>query len=345
MIFTNRTFGIEIEFVGACQYDVMAAIQAAGIDCHVEHYNHTTRPYWKIVTDSSLRSIRGHAYELVSPKLKGADGIEELRKVCEALNSVEGVTVNRSCGLHVHLDCNDLSMNDIRTVYERYAEYEGQIDLVMPQSRRGRTQWAASITDRKGVLRNCGTKQQGAMVLGRYYKVNLTNIATRGAIEFRQHSGTTEFRKIVNWLCFLQKFVEKSVAVAGNVTRPKTKSRWFNVVRNIFENDGYTFVWSRRLKKWQISSSTGVIGEITNQQVRRLYNTSERRAVLTCRANHEDISQPRLQQLYYELGLGRCNFDHSNQEARYEREADTGWLDGIAASVIDYLNERQDELN
>ena len=43
MEYTNRKFGIEIEFVGACKYEVAEAINAAGVDCEVEYYNHTTR--------------------------------------------------------------------------------------------------------------------------------------------------------------------------------------------------------------------------------------------------------------------------------------------------------------
>ena len=52
----------------------------------MEGYNHTTRPYWKIVTDAS---VSHEGLEIVSPVLKGQDGLNQLEKVLKALNQVE----------------------------------------------------------------------------------------------------------------------------------------------------------------------------------------------------------------------------------------------------------------
>ena len=40
MQYTNRKFGIEIEFVGARRDEVASRLRAAGIDAQVEGYNH-----------------------------------------------------------------------------------------------------------------------------------------------------------------------------------------------------------------------------------------------------------------------------------------------------------------
>ena len=48
-------------------------------------------------------------------------------RVATALNKA-GATINQTCGLHVHFDAAELSVNDVRTICERYAKHEAQID-------------------------------------------------------------------------------------------------------------------------------------------------------------------------------------------------------------------------
>ena len=53
--------------------------------------------------DGSLRAGRGRkAVEIVSPVLKGADGVRQVLAVVRELNA-RGATVNKTCGLHVHV--------------------------------------------------------------------------------------------------------------------------------------------------------------------------------------------------------------------------------------------------
>jgi hypothetical protein len=81
----NRDFGIEIEAFGVNPATLERKLNEAGIETRYEGYNHTTRTYWKIVTDSSLN---GHdTFELVSPILNGENGLEQLEKVCRVLKA------------------------------------------------------------------------------------------------------------------------------------------------------------------------------------------------------------------------------------------------------------------
>ena len=59
----ERTFGVEIEFQGNRE-EVARLMNAKGVRAYVEEYNHSTKSYWKLITDSS-------GYELISPPLKG----------------------------------------------------------------------------------------------------------------------------------------------------------------------------------------------------------------------------------------------------------------------------------
>lgn len=80
----DRKFGIELELVGITREQAGRALSQVGIEVHDEGYNHTTRSYWKMVSDSSVRG----GFELVSPVLRGEDGIHEARKVATALDDM-----------------------------------------------------------------------------------------------------------------------------------------------------------------------------------------------------------------------------------------------------------------
>ena len=104
MTMSRRTFGVEIEFVGASRETVRSALTREGISASVQSYNHVTQPYWKIVTDGSLSNY--DAGEAVSPVLQGEAGIEAVTRAARAMEAA-GATANRQCGLHVHIDVRD----------------------------------------------------------------------------------------------------------------------------------------------------------------------------------------------------------------------------------------------
>jgi len=267
----QRRFGIEIEFKGNRSL-VAQAIREQGIDCVEEGYNHHTRSHWKIVTDASLGY--DNAGEVVSPILQGEDGVEQLRSVCRALELADA-RVDRQCGLHIHLDARDMSVAEIQTVFKRYSDYEQQIDQIMPPSRRGSNRWCGSIANATSIKeRQYDNKNMLADALGRYFKVNLTNIASRGSIEFRQHSGTTSFEKMYNWLSFLQQFVLSSIQLTGiarTTRRQRSKQRWYNKLRDAFEDNGGSVVYSKSQKAWRFEQN-GRSFFLNNLQIASLYS-------------------------------------------------------------------------
>lgn len=331
MNYTNRNFGIEIEFVGVARTLVERELRAAGIDARVESYNHRTTENWKIVTDASLHDSSGLTGELVSPILQGADGFRQLKTVCNVLNSIQGCTVNRTCGLHVHLDCRDMTAPEIATVFERYGEYEQQIDQIMPISRRGGTQrWCRSISNHKSLLKAHGDKRSQASALGRYYKVNMTNVATRGAMEFRQHSGTTEYPKISNWVKFLMAFVERSIVLSRTaptahevpVIRPR-KSRAFDHARRIANHFGIEVSWAGRR---YIFSANGRTVNFHPDQIEAAYDSQ----------THDSLNLNYWMNLLGQFGLMPAP---SQQQVGEDQ-----WLAGVPAEICTYLAQRITQL-
>lgn len=203
----NRKFGIELEIVSINRQTALRALHAVGINVQDESYNHSTRSHWKLVSDASVRD----GFEVVSPILRGEQGIEEAMTVAAALDDA-GAAVNRSCGFHVHFDAGDLSVGDIKTIVKRYAAHEAEIDAVMPPSRRG-----SANTFCAPVARFLSPRFEAAAIIqdmiraqgDRYFKVNLQSFQRHGTIEFRQHSGTVSANKIANWVRFLGQFIDE----------------------------------------------------------------------------------------------------------------------------------------
>ena len=105
----NRNFGIEIEAYNCSKQKLAQELTAVGIKVRVEGYNHTdSTEHWKLVTDSSLTG--NQSFELVSPILHGEEGLKDLEKVCWVLELCN-VKVDNSCGLHIHMDAADFTIN------------------------------------------------------------------------------------------------------------------------------------------------------------------------------------------------------------------------------------------
>jgi hypothetical protein len=92
------TFGIEIELTISDR-----AVRSERMT--IGSYHHGVQvPFlpsgWKAERDGSIRTAPGRqACEIVSPVLKGEEGIQEVIQVVEILKG-KGMTPNESCGIH-----------------------------------------------------------------------------------------------------------------------------------------------------------------------------------------------------------------------------------------------------
>ena len=216
---TIRKFGLELETVGLNHRGLERALNNGGIRAQAEDYNHAARSYWKIVQDGSLRAQGEGSGEVVSPPMFS---IDEVRKACRALVA-GGATVNRSCGLHVHMDAHDIGdgdngILDWKVLVSSYIAAETEIDSVMPLSRRGnRNQYCKSMVNSTAVTaaskaaqidRVWQARSLSEMVDvyrgDRYWKVNLCPFVRQGTVEFRQHAGTLNADKVANWVLALE---------------------------------------------------------------------------------------------------------------------------------------------
>ena len=202
----NKTFGVELEFIAPETLNrnaIARALTRAGVSSFDAGYTHETSERWKLVSDASVRGD-GNAMELVSPILRGDAGMAMLRKACDELTRL-GCTVNKSCGLHVHVGARDMSVVAMRRLAILYSDFEAVLDSVMPASRRLNNNMYLRSLSGLSKSQIAVARDVRAIALqinngGRYAKLNFTSHWKHGTIEFRLHAGTINADKACNWV-------------------------------------------------------------------------------------------------------------------------------------------------
>ncbi len=306
----NRTFGIEIEITGMDRQRAARILNLVGLSALAEGYNHQTRAHWKVVTDASVPG----GCEVVSPPLQGEEGLEQVRAAITALDDA-GAKINASCGLHVHFDASGLTPDEIRNLVTRYARFESEIDRFMPASRRGdANHYCKSIRNfaRNPAFQSAQTLDAMIRAQGsRYFKLNLQSFHLHGTIEFRQHSGTVNAPKALNWIRFLDAFIEAS----------RVETRQVPQGRSTFQGKSATLV---ELMSREHGATTEDLIEATGWQRHTI------RAAIT-----------RIRQAGTEVGTSRSNGQTRYRVSREDgQDAPDSLFRGVASEVERFYRNR-----
>lgn len=167
---------------------------------------------WETCGDGSIHPKSGDiGIEYKTGVFQGNKGIQLLEQMCQKL-AEKSHYVNNSCGLHVHVDCTNLTQDQLVNVSSFIRVFDNIIYSLMPRSRSKNDYCQKfsvpirSIKDAKlakiNKLRHFGS-------MGRYRGFNLEAYQEHGTIEFRYHSGTINYHKIKNWILTCLLIIEK----------------------------------------------------------------------------------------------------------------------------------------
>lgn len=144
--------------------------------------------------------------EFVSPILQGDEGFDEVKKMCD-IAELHRWTIDRSCGLHVHVDVRDLSSDEMLQVVYAY--------------RKSYPLWRKFVSRRRASNSMCGSPQYNANdVRGvehiedfvetrdRFEFVNWRSYLRHGSIEVRLYRGSLQTREICAWVALHTRFVD-----------------------------------------------------------------------------------------------------------------------------------------
>jgi len=202
----EMTFGVEIETVAP-----QSALENDGLRIGSYHYGIQV-PYlpegWKAERDGSIStSGGGHACEIVSPILRGAEGLAQVAEVLRTLDA-KGHRVNVSCGVHVHVGWKrDWPAEALARLVTIVAYCERGLYAITGTKNRERGTYC-------GGVRKYGNDKDAKPALdrNRYHALNLTNLASgaRETVEFRVFSGSLNPTKVVGWIQVCLGLVERA---------------------------------------------------------------------------------------------------------------------------------------
>lgn len=153
--FTDRTFGVEIEFFGLKYVDLPihnGIIKPYNISSRAKDGRHMLdlikdcripikddRESWHFEKDGSVRG-QGHTKcgaELTSPIMSGITDLAQVYQMFEFLCEIEGIDIDESCGLHVHhgVDPAKYSCVHLQQLVRIIHPFEKQFYLLIPGNR------------------------------------------------------------------------------------------------------------------------------------------------------------------------------------------------------------------
>jgi len=204
----DLTFGVEIETIAPD-----SALRNDGL--RIGPYKRGIQvPYlpagWKAEADGSIDNSRGgHKCEIVSPILKGVDGLVQVAEVLRALET-KGHRVNASCGVHVHVGWKrTLPSEALARLITIVAYVEKGLYAITGTKNRERARYC-------GGVRKYGNEKHAKPNLdrNRYHALNLTNLArgSKETVEFRVFSGSLSAVKVVGWIQVCLGLVERALS-------------------------------------------------------------------------------------------------------------------------------------
>lgn len=145
---------------------------------------------WTAQEDGSIRGFGPTGYvavEIVSPVLRGEDGLTQVVAVIDWLNSVNGF-VNSNCGLHVHVGAAHLTPEQVQVLMNEFQCYERVLFALNGQKAQSR--WTN---------RYCKNSSEWLNPMSdRYQSLNLTNLyGSKRTVEFRLGAGTLDVEAIL----------------------------------------------------------------------------------------------------------------------------------------------------
>ncbi len=208
----NLTFGIEIE----CALPVSLPVIVGGYHSGIQVQG--LPDGWEAQADGSIRgfgsAMRG--VEIVSPVLKGADGIRQVLFVLETLRSW-GAKVNSSTGLHIHVGFDRSDGKSLARLVNLMARHEKAFFASTGTTSRETGTYAKPLKNSPDHEREFKGKTSadtsrwgwGHACRDRYFSLNL--VSHKPTVEFRVFAGTLNTTKLLGHIKMTLALVEKAI--------------------------------------------------------------------------------------------------------------------------------------
>lgn len=185
-------------------------------------------PKWNITNDCSLYSekFQGEGLEVVSPILSGVKGQAEIGRMLTLLNKIK-CSVNDTSGLHIHVSSSGMTNMEIFSVILRYQIFLNKIEKFFSHHRRGDGEYAHSQSVQALEEMFCAVKELPMskdidLYTDKYSHVGIHDCYT--TLEFRQHEGCIDKKKVLTWAAFCINFVDQTKVIIRDINLKEIKS-------------------------------------------------------------------------------------------------------------------------
>jgi hypothetical protein len=181
-------------------------------------WGHSDGSSWEVKTDASC------GFEICTPafRLNEQGQYPQLREILREIKLSPNPGVNNSCGLHVHVEANDMDWQAVQRLLRLWVRYEPFFFELIPRRRSantfcpplrgGRGRWDStpdSSVAAAMVARTSATFRQYVSNRGRYSSLNLHPWWRSQRVEFRLHSGSLDYHKIRAWTMLMVSLVQR----------------------------------------------------------------------------------------------------------------------------------------
>lgn len=287
----NRMVGVEIEVVDKeTDYEAAKEKRRNLNKMLYESVEKNLPTDWRlgIKSDSSvINKADLEGFEIITPPIPAfSDEFESMMGGISSALRRCGFGVNKTCGLHTHVDIRDFrqSPRELSKLLKTIYAIEDIIFSMNPPSRWNNKYCQTlaenydfetfdndlSIEDFENVWYQCGEYRNANLTRGqvasfksskyghaKYSGINFHSTFYRGTIEFRYHAGTTSTEKIVNWARFLNHLVHYSVSGDYNDQDIKdlyempTNQKKLAAMNDVFSFSSDLYEYMRgRVSKW-----------------------------------------------------------------------------------------------
>lgn len=258
----NRCVGLELEFSSSRINLEMSNLNRILNDFARTHNYRVTSDErsdtWTLKTDHC-------GYELTSPVfnatavnfLKVKSIIDKLKEICH-LNRTNNLPAHQNvcspaCGMHVHVDVNDLNSNQMKNLINIFRTYEDALLSIQAPSRRDNG-FVILLQER---FRNIPQFNNNSSIndiihnlTDHYCAVNFGSYTERGSMEVRYGSATVTGQKAINWIQLLVLLTE--IAKRAEDIQYQSNRTVNHLKEFITNNETDTWIDTRRsnLSRW-----------------------------------------------------------------------------------------------
>ena len=193
--------GVELEFTAPCTMERVAELII----------KNKLSKFVTLKADGSIRtnsSDTGHEICILAKEVEIRDVVT---RVCSMLNDEVESGVNGTCGLHIHLDMRN---RDAEKCGRRLYNAQDILFSLVPKN-RAQDDYCKKLGSFNFNLSPNGERYD----TGRYFGINMMAYKKFTTIEIRMHSGTTNERKINNWIELLLGMINSEKLGSAKVTK------------------------------------------------------------------------------------------------------------------------------